>query len=1602
MKRSLASVLLVAALLCLAVPAGAAASAPPFFTSFPEDRSSGEAAGQLRFPLGIAVQPGLPGNLYVADRGNNRIDEFSPWGEFVRAWGWRVNAEAPEERLQSCTTETGCQRGAAGGGTGQFDFPESVALDPAGNVYVVDEENPRVQKFDPEGHFLSMFGYRVNKSAEEEGRASEEDVCPAPGHPGDVCRAGTAGPGPGQITSYFSTGRLAIDSAGAVFLADGKRIERFSAAGAYEEEIDEMPYEVDSIALDAKGKLYASFEGGGDYVPGISNVIRKLEPTGPTASFLEPEFEADGSVFPSKLALDPAGHLYVTVFPPNPQPRLVLELDPAGNCLVCGAEGEGGQEGFDRSEGSQLEGIATGAACGPTDVYVSHFDTGAGSSGSYLKIFGPHPDTATCPPPKRPPTIEASYAASVDASDAELRADINPHFWADTTYYLEYGAAPCTEGGCATVPAPPGRLLSGEVTGEARTAAVSLQGLEPATTYHYRFVAQGSGSEGQEVRGTGGAPGADGVEGTFTTFATQAASGCPNDPFRLGPGAYLPDCRAYELVSPLDKNNGDVVPTEAATTGEQHLPAGLEQSSASGNRLAYSSATAFADAVSAPYTSQYIAQRIAGSEWQTHAISPPRGRILEREEFVALVGRDTDFKLFSPDLCQAWLRSPTDAPLDPGREVAGSFNLYRRTDRLCAPGGADRYEALTTVAPSDGHLGIDLELQGVSADGQTSIYASPKPLTAEARAVGTELRCLPGTDAPPAVGYRWLRNGEPIAGAESPAYATVLADAGKAIQCQVTAIEEKEGREAGATRTSGPFVVSPDPASAPPRALAQIAAPAADAPLQVGGAGGQRLGCDPAQAEWQGSPSFAFQWYRNGEEIPGATAPTYTATAADLATAAAFQCAVLAGNAGGSVVALSAGRLTDPAPSNPGAPDLKPRMSFADQLYARGAGGRTRLACVLPAGATVSCLAGTTVSANIRGYWASLDGALSADGRRVLWSTPALNGGAIYERENPLEPPSAQAHGSATGTGRLKEGETEVPLQFAARGKANLKAGSTTAELIEVSIGEFVAGQPLSGAGIAAGTTVEAIEGATLALSAPATQDRTGSTISSKGPQPFAVEQTIVGKGIPAGTRIEAIEGTTLVLSKAATVDESGVPLEAFSECTEAARACTVPVSAAGEALSGAGSSRFLAASPDGSKVLYLAKGGEGGASDLYEFDLASEATHRIAGAVPGIMGTSEDLAKVYLLSREDCDAAGEGEEGAYNLYLYEAGESCAAGDLKFIAPLAAADARSDERALSAASPVSLAPARHSARVSADGSHLAFASVGRPTGYDNTGQQTGQRLAEVYLYDAAANGGQGKLLCASCNPSGARPTGGRLENGRWDAANLPGWENSFYPSRALSEDGNRLFFTSTDALSPRDTNGVADVYEWEAPGAGGPHGCHTGDPDYSPRNGGCVSLISSGASPRDSEFRDASPDGHDVFFATLSSLLPQDYGLVDIYDARVEGGLPIPQPNPSSCEGEACQSPPAAPNDPTPASASFQGAGNQSPAADCGAPARRAARLSHRARRLRRSARRLAAHRDPRKARRVRSRARRLAREARGQSARAKRCRLHRKRGAAR
>jgi len=308
------------------------------------------------------------------------------------------------------------------------------------------------------------------------------------------------------------------------------------------------------------------------------------------------------------------------------------------------------------------------------------------------------------------------------------------------------------------------------------------------------------------------------------------------------------------------------------------------------------------------------------------------------------------------------------------------------------------------------------------------------------------------------------------------------------------------------------------------------------------------------------------------------------------------------------------------------------------------------------------------------------------------------------------------------------------------------------------------------------------------------------------------------------------------------------------------------------ELLGGSAAGAFQTASSDGRFAFFITAAGH---LDRYDATSGLSADLTPGGGVLGVLGASRDGSRVYYLS-----AAG--------LFLWDDGVTTE------VAATAGAG--------------NYPPTTGTARVSPDGSHLAFISTAELTGYENNG------ASEVFLIGPPPGGGAPELTCVSCNPTGERPQGdssipGAIANGKAE-----GSAESYKP-RALSSDGSRVFFDSDDVLVSTDTNNRQDVYEWEAEGAG----------DCT-REGGCVALISSGRSSEPSTFVDASANGSDAFFLTDSSLVPSDPGSFDLYDAREDGGFPVP-PTAIPCNGDACQALPEAPEDPTPGT-QVSGSGN--------------------------------------------------------------------------
>jgi hypothetical protein len=345
----------------------------------------------------------------------------------------------------------------------------------------------------------------------------------------------------------------------------------------------------------------------------------------------------------------------------------------------------------------------------------------------------------------------------------------------------------------------------------------------------------------------------------------------------------------------------------------------------------------------------------------------------------------------------------------------------------------------------------------------------------------------------------------------------------------------------------------------------------------------------------------------------------------------------------------------------------------------------------------------------------------------------------------------------------------------------------------------------------------------------------------------------------------------------------------------------------------------FQGASEDGSRAFFttgqeLLPGDTG--NNLYEYDFNAADEHEKvslvsggpeAAAVQGVARVSEDGSHVYFVATGKLTSEPNGVgrvaiPGEDNLYAYDTSTH----QMAFVATLSPSDSQDwstfDER------PVEATP---------DGRFLLFASNADLTSDDTSSAR------QLFRYDAQT----GDLLRVSIGQGGFNANG----NTSSDAATFP-VQNFVEPTEprplAISEDGAYVFFDSSDGLTPQALNDAAlpgghlanNVYEY-----------HEGNV-YLISDGQDLSRERSGNSGVELLGTDAS--GSNVLFTSFDQLVPQDTDTErDIYDARIDGGFPVPV-SPAGCAGEACQgAPSAAPSLLSSGSVSQVGTGNLTPAA---------------------------------------------------------------------
>jgi hypothetical protein len=293
------------------------------------------------------------------------------------------------------------------------------------------------------------------------------------------------------------------------------------------------------------------------------------------------------------------------------------------------------------------------------------------------------------------PVVTDTWVAKVGTSGVDLRGMVDPgeaatngrfEYLTDAAYQANLTAAPPRDPFTGAVQTPVGgkAIPAGSLPVELKQA---VGGLHSGTTYHFRVVA--SNSEGA----TFGPP---------RKFTLRGAGESP-----------MLDGRGWEMVSPVDKNGGEIQGPGGVFGG------GVFQASAAAGALTYSSLSSFGAGQGAPGASQYISSR-GGDGWATENVTTPS----DAGAFgVHPVG--APYQLLSGDLARAVV-------FDPQRcETAPCPRRYQL--RQSATG------ALTSSAAT-----ADLKLAGANADLTQTVLSSEGNLYAWSGGAMTPVNLLPG------------------------------------------------------------------------------------------------------------------------------------------------------------------------------------------------------------------------------------------------------------------------------------------------------------------------------------------------------------------------------------------------------------------------------------------------------------------------------------------------------------------------------------------------------------------------------------------------------------------------------------------------------------------------------------------------------------------------------------------------------------------------------------------------------------------------------------------------------------------------------------------
>jgi hypothetical protein len=593
MRKASACVIVIgaAALFALAAPASAAVS-HVYSASYGAAGSSPVNPYPLSGPFDVDVDQ-TSHDLYVVDTGNRRIEKFDSAGNFVLMFGKGVDQTTGGNVCPASPGDV-CQAGSSSSTAGGFITPKYIAVDndptspSEGDVYVADPGAELVQKFDSSGHIVSSWGVGGQKDGTDNDLGGWTVVggplfgVAVGGPHGTLYVGGNQGSSDNvfrytqdgtYIPPYDNVGGapwLKADLAGDVYYQTSFG---FGTPTIWQEhqKANAPPFTYDgNFRVGTVGPLTGFgvdpsslefYQDTGSQIAHYSDCDPPVSPCDPADEF------GGGHLFGSKgVAVDGENHTVyvanstgneisvfsdarpiVTTGPPTnvteDSVTLNAHVDPAGRGNITSCRFE---YGFNTSYGSTVPCTPDPAGSNfsePTDVTATITGLSPGTKDHYRVVVSNTVGGTSLGADRtfittQAPAIDGLSSAHLTATSADLNAQVNPN-GLDTTYHFDYGTSPSYG---QSAPVPDGVISA---SNSDQPIGVHLEDLQPHVVYHYHLVA--TNDDGTTTSG----------DQTFNFYPPS----CPNENVRQQDQAnYIPDCRAYELVSPGDAAGTQLYP----------------------------------------------------------------------------------------------------------------------------------------------------------------------------------------------------------------------------------------------------------------------------------------------------------------------------------------------------------------------------------------------------------------------------------------------------------------------------------------------------------------------------------------------------------------------------------------------------------------------------------------------------------------------------------------------------------------------------------------------------------------------------------------------------------------------------------------------------------------------------------------------------------------------------------------------------------------------------------------------------------------------------------------------------------------------------------